>query len=108
MLRLLIIVIFLAVLIVFALSNTDLEPIWLISFGWHLSIGTLALGVGVAGLLFGTVTGWIGELRQRSRARRAESHIRTLETQMVDLHQRLDRLQNTPAAPTANIPEKRI
>jgi len=111
MLRLLFIVIFLAALIVFALSNTDLEPIWLISFGWHLSVGTLALGIGVVGLIFGFLTGWVGELRQRSRARRSEVHVRTLESQLVELHQRLDRLQTPPvAAPatTVSSPENRI
>ncbi len=97
MLRLLILVILLAVLIVFALSNTDLEPIWLVSFGWHLSIGTLVLGVGVIALLFGFLIGLIGDMQQRSRARRAEQHVRTLESQLVELHQRLDRLQNPPA-----------
>lgn len=110
MLRLLFIVIFLAVLIVFALSNTDLEPIWLISFGWHLSVGTLALGIGVIGLVFGFLTGWVGELRQRSRARRSEAHVRTLESQLVELHQRLDRLQTPPVAatPVSSTPENRI
>ncbi|GBR27279.1 lipopolysaccharide assembly protein LapA domain-containing protein [Gluconobacter japonicus] len=110
MLRLLFIVIFLAALIVFALSNTDLEPIWLISFGWHLSVGTLALGIGVAGLIFGFLTGWVGELRQRSRARRSEAHVRTLESQLVELHQRLDRLQTPPVATATTVPssENRI
>ncbi|KXV10517.1 hypothetical protein AD931_01010 [Gluconobacter oxydans] len=99
MLRLLILVILLAVLIVFALSNTDLEPIWLVSFGWHLSIGTLVLGVGVVALLFGFLIGLIGDMQQRSRARRAEQHVRTLESQLVELHQRLDRLQNPAGSP---------
>lgn len=97
MIRLFLLVIFLAALIVFALSNTDLEPIWLISFGWHLSIGTLALGIGLLGLVFGFFVGLIGEFRQRSRARRAEDHVRKLESQLVDLHQRIDALQPTPA-----------
>mgnify|MGYP004709626809 FL=1 len=110
MLRLIFSVIFLAARIVFALSNTDLEPIWLISFGWHLSVGTLALGIGVAGLIFGFLTGWVGELRQRSRARRSEAHVRTLESQLVELHQRLDRLQTPPVAATTTVPspENRI
>ncbi|MBS1102100.1 DUF1049 domain-containing protein [Gluconobacter sp. Dm-62] len=112
MLRLLILVILLAVLIVFALSNTDLEPIWLVSFGWHLSIGTLVLGVGVITLLLGFLIGLIGDMQQRSRARRAEQHVRTLESQLVELHQRLDRFQNpagTPLPGTSTLtPEQKV
>ena len=110
MLRLLILVILLAVLIVFALSNTDLEPIWLVSFGWHVSIGTLVLGVGVVAFLFGFLIGLIGDMQQRSRARRAEQHVRTLESQLVELHQRLDRLQNptSPLSSSVASPEPKV
>ncbi|QDH17786.1 lipopolysaccharide assembly protein LapA domain-containing protein [Swingsia samuiensis] len=108
MLRLLIIVIILAILIVFALSNTDLEPVWLISFGWHISVGTLVLGTSVACLVFGYLTGWIGALRQRSRARRAEGQVRTLESQIVELHQRLDRLQTQTQDPATISPSPEI
>lgn len=109
MLRLLIVVILLAILIVFALSNTDLEPIWLVSFGWNLSIGTLVLAVGVLALLVGFLLGLAGDVRQRSRARRAEQHVRTLESQLVDLHQRLDRLQNPiGVSPTKPVAEQKV
>ncbi|EHH68265.1 LapA family protein [Gluconobacter morbifer] len=119
MLRLLLLVIFFAVLIVFALSNADPQPVWLISFGWHLSIGTLGLGIGVASLLIGLLIGWIGDLRQRSRARRAEGQVRTLESQIVELHQRIDRLQAarvptsspdiTPLTPKKTVfPDKKV
>lgn len=101
MLRILLIIIFLAPLVVFALSNPMEQDIWFFFLGWKLAIGTLALGVGLLGVFIGFVVGWTGELRQRSRARRAEQQVRTLEGQLIELHKRLDRLQQTPASPTA-------
>ncbi|AQS87675.1 hypothetical protein AA101099_2663 [Neoasaia chiangmaiensis NBRC 101099] len=101
MLRLLVIVLFLVVLITFALSNPDPESLWVVSYGWQLSIGVLTLGVGVASFLIGAFVMWIGELRQRSRARRAESQVRKLESQLIDLHQQLGRYTAaTPATAT--------
>ncbi|AOX19023.1 LapA family protein [Kozakia baliensis] len=100
MLRLLVIVLFLIALITFALSNPDPQPLWIVSYGWQLSIGVLVLGVGVASFLVGGLIMLIGEFRQRTRARRAEHQIRTLESQMIELHQRLDRYTNSPAPVT--------
>ncbi|QDH25573.1 LapA family protein [Neokomagataea tanensis] len=96
MLRVLLLVVFLAPLVVFALSNPMEQDIWFFFLGWKLAIGTLALGVGLIGAIIGFVVGWIGEFRQRSRARRSEQQVRSLESQLIDLHQRLDRLQQTP------------
>ncbi|GBR47428.1 lipopolysaccharide assembly protein LapA domain-containing protein [Neokomagataea thailandica] len=102
MLRILLIILFLAPLVVFALSNPMEQDIWFFFLGWKLSIGTLALGVGLLGVLIGFIVGWVGELRQRSRARRAEQQVRSLEGQLIELHQRLDRLQQTTPSPTTS------
>nr|WP_294917860.1 LapA family protein [uncultured Neokomagataea sp.] len=100
MLRILLIIIFLAPLVVFALSNPMEQDIWFFFLGWKLAIGTLALGVGLLGVFIGFIVGWIGDLRQRSRARRSEQQVRALEGQLIELHQRLDRLQQTSPSPT--------
>ncbi|BAT20865.1 LapA family protein [Asaia bogorensis] len=92
MVRLLVIVVFLVILITFALSNPDAQPLWIVSYGWQFSVGMLVLGVGVASFLIGGFVMFIGEIKQRSRARKAEQQVRALETQVLDLHQRIDRL----------------
>ncbi|MBR0559770.1 lipopolysaccharide assembly protein LapA domain-containing protein [Neokomagataea anthophila] len=102
MLRILLLIIFLAPLVIFALSNPMEQDIWFFFLGWKLAIGTLALGVGLLGVFIGFVVGWIGELRQRSRARRSEQQVRSLEGQLIELHQRLDRLQQNPASPASS------
>lgn len=92
MVRLLVIVVFLVVLITFALSNPDAQPLWIVSYGWQFSVGMLVLGVGAASFVIGALVALIGELKQRSRARKAEQQVRALESQVLDLHQRIDRL----------------
>ncbi|GAB6855786.1 lipopolysaccharide assembly protein LapA domain-containing protein [Asaia astilbis] len=92
MVRLLVIVVFLVALITFALSNPDAQSLWIVSLSWQLSAGTLALGLGVGSFLLGGLVMFIGEVKQRSRARKAEQQVRSLESQVLDLHQRLDRL----------------
>ena len=92
MVRLLVIVVFLVVLITFALSNPDPQSLWVVSYGWQFSVGMLVLGIGAASFLLGGFVMFIGEVKQRSRARKAEQQVRALESQVLDLHQRLDRL----------------
>jgi len=92
MVRLLVIVVFLVILITFALSNPDPQSLWIVSYGWQFSVGMLVMGVGAASFLLGGLVMLIGEFKQRSRARKAEQQVRALESQVLDLHQRLDRL----------------
>ena len=89
MLRLLIIVLFLVVLIVFALSNPDPATLWVVSYGWQLALGVFTLGVGVASFVVGAFVMWVGELRQRTRARHAESEVRKKDVESSALQQRL-------------------
>ncbi len=80
----------LAVLVLFALSNT--EPVRLgfwptgIALDVPLAIAVLG-GMGIAFLLGGLFV-WIGELGQRRRARRAEYTVRVLEEQLRELRAR--------------------
>ncbi|MXV43539.1 DUF1049 domain-containing protein [Saccharibacter sp. 17.LH.SD] len=105
MLRLLIIVLVVLFLATVALSNTDPMTIWLGPWQWEIKPdGIFIFAVPLAGLVIGFLLGWMGELRQRRRARRAENQVRSLEKQIVELHQRLDQAQasaapSKPAAP---------
>ncbi len=80
----------LAILVLFALSNT--EPVHLgfwptgIALDLPLAIAVLG-GMGIAFLL-GALFVWIGELGQRRRARRAEYTVRVLEEQLRELRGR--------------------
>lgn len=89
MLRLLFIVIFLVVLIIFALSNLDTATPKMITFDIKLPVGILVLIVGMASALFGAAMSSVGGFRQRKRARKAEQQVQTLQTQLVSLHERL-------------------
>lgn len=93
MIRLLIIVIFLILLIVFALSNTEPMPVWMASFGWKVPLGTSALALATFSLFLGLVIGWIGEFGQRRRARRAEHQLRILEKSQSDNRQEIEKLK---------------
>lgn len=104
MLRLLVLVVFLVILITFALSNPDPQSLWIVSYGWQFSVGMLVLGVGAGSFLLGGLVMFVGEVKQRSRARKAEQQVRSLESQVLELHQRLDRmtLAAEPARQTAD------
>lgn len=103
MLRLLLIVVFLVALILVALSNTEAQTLWIVSHGWQIPLGTLVLIVGLLSFVVGAVVMAASEIKQRSRARRAEQKTRTLESQILDLHQRMDRLNQT-AETTRSLP----
>ncbi|MDF7674669.1 LapA family protein [Acetobacteraceae bacterium ESL0709] len=106
MIRLVIIVCLLAVLTVFALSNPAPSEMWIISKSFHISIGLLAFGLSIFFLLIGLVIGWAGELKQRHRARRAETQSSTYEKQIADLQQQVSSLHVPAAEPTgkADVP----
>ena len=83
MLRLLIAVPLIVVLVVFAVSNRATVAITFL--GWETSVA-LSVAVLLASAVFfllGALVVWFGELRQRRRARRAETRVRELETQLA-------------------------
>jgi uncharacterized integral membrane protein len=80
----------LAILVLFALSNT--EPVrlgfWPTGLALDLPLAIAVLGgMGIAFLLGGVFV-WVGELGQRRRARRAEYTVRVLEEQLRELRGR--------------------
>ncbi|QHI95522.1 DUF1049 domain-containing protein [Aristophania vespae] len=103
MIRLLIIVCFLALLTVFSLSNPSPSEMWIISKGFHISIGLLAFGLSIFFLFVGLIVGWAGEFQQRRRARRAENQIRSLEKQNSELQDKVASLQISVPNSTSNV-----
>ncbi len=85
MLRLLLTIPLLVVLVIFALSNRASVTLSFLGYetAMPLSIAVL-LAAGVFFVL-GAVVVWIGELRQRRRARRAEQRVAVLEEQIASL-----------------------
>ena len=85
--RLLIAVPLLALLVVFALSNTQLVKLGLWPFDYALELPlslavVIALGIGV---LAGGLVVWFGEWSRRRHAREAEHRVRLLEAQISEL-----------------------
>lgn len=103
--RLLISIPFLIFLILFVLSNR--QPVslglWPTDGAWDLPLSIAVLIGAAVAFLFGAVIVWIGELRQRRRARRAEARVRLLEEQVTALQGRLKAVQAQPV-PIATVP----
>ncbi len=89
MLRLIILLPFLILLVVFVLLNQTPGTMELPYFSWQSSTGVIALITAVLFFLVGALMAWFSELRQRRRARRAEQQIRGLETQIAELRGQL-------------------
>ncbi|TLU71384.1 lipopolysaccharide assembly protein LapA domain-containing protein [Lichenicoccus roseus] len=90
MLRLIVTLPFLIVLVVFAFVNQQVVTLDLpYIFSGQSSLAMVVIVVALVFFLIGGLAVWFAELRQRRRARRAESTIRSLETQVVDLRQQL-------------------
>lgn len=93
MIRLLIGILFIAPFVLLSVSNLDQITIWFVSFDWQIVTGKLILAITIISLVMGFMLGWIGELRQRRRARRAEGQTRSLEKEIVELHKKINQLQ---------------
>lgn len=106
MIRLLIGVLFLAPFVLLSVSNLDPMTVWFVSFDWHVITGKFILAVTILSLLMGFFLGWIGELRQRHRARRAEGQIRSLEKEAVELHKRITQLQTEASSASSEAPSQ--
>ena len=89
MLRLIILLPFLILLVVFVLLNQAPGTMELPYFSWQSSTGVIALITAVLFFLVGALMIWFAELRQRRRARRAEQQVRALETQIAELRGQL-------------------
>ena len=89
MLRLIILLPFLLLLVVFVLFNQTAGTMELPYVSWQSSTGVIALVTAVLFFLAGALMVWFAELRQRRRARRAEQQVRGLETQLADLRNQL-------------------
>ena len=85
MLRLLIMLPFLAALIVFAIYNQEIVTLSMPGYSRQSSPAVLVMIVAVVFFLVGALVVWFAELRQRRRARRAEQTVRGLESQISEL-----------------------
>jgi uncharacterized integral membrane protein len=99
--RLVIAVLFLLVLVIFVLSNTQPVTIgfWPSDARWDMPLSVAVLITAAVALVVGVVMMWISELRQRRRARHAEAMVRRLEEQVQELQ---DRLHPPTASPATN------
>ncbi len=89
MLRLIILLPFLILLVVFVLLNQTGSAMELPYYSWQSSTGVIALITAVLFFLLGALMLWFAELRQRRRARRAEQQVRGLEAQIAELRVQL-------------------
>jgi lipopolysaccharide assembly protein A len=89
--RPLIAVLFLIVLVSFVLSNR--EPVtvgfWPTDARWDMPLSIALLIAAAVALIVGAAMMWISELRQRRRARHAETALRRLEEQVQELQAQL-------------------
>jgi len=97
MVRVIVALPFLALIALFALSNT--QPvhvgIWPTDYAWDTPLSIVVLAGAAIAFLLGAVIVWIGELGQRRRARRAEQAVRVLEQRLNEMRAQLGQ----PVAP---------
>lgn len=89
MFRLILMLPFLILLVVFVLYNQTPGTMELPSLAWQSSVGVIALISAAVFFLLGALIVWFSELAQRRRARRAEQQVRALESQIAELHGQL-------------------
>jgi uncharacterized integral membrane protein len=98
--RLIIALPFLAILVLFALSNPMSVRLgfWPTDYALEVPLSlAILVAAGIAFLIGGFLV-WLNELGQRRRARHAEQHVRQLEEQVRELKARL----SPPAMPPAS------
>jgi putative membrane protein len=98
--RLIIALPFLAILVLFALSNPRSVQLsfWPTDYALEVPLSlAILVAAGIAFLIGGFLV-WLNELGQRRRARHAEQHVRHLEEQVRELKARL----SAPAMPPAS------
>jgi lipopolysaccharide assembly protein A len=102
MLGLIFIAPFLLLLVLFTLSNASEVQLglWPTDFSIQAPLSIAVLVVSAVFFLLGAIVVGLGSLAQRRRARRAESRVRTLETEVAQLKLRL--------TPDKRVPDKRV
>nr|WP_232347569.1 MULTISPECIES: LapA family protein [unclassified Commensalibacter] len=83
--RLIIVVPFLVLLIIFFLLNMTPVPMNFFSANWQSSVGMIVLLAGIISFAIGALTVFTSLVSQWKRARKAEQKIRDLETQLNEL-----------------------
>jgi uncharacterized membrane protein YciS (DUF1049 family) len=104
MVRLLIALPFLALLVLFALSNPQHVQLglWPTDLSVSVSLAIAVLAAMGIGLLAGALLLWVGGISVRLRARRAEHTVRLLEAQVAELKAEVTSLRTrNPRAPGA-------
>lgn len=112
MFRLLLIILFLGIFIVFAMSNQTEETFWLFSFGWKVSLGVSVLAIASISLFFGIILGGVGDFMHRHRVRKnnkkMEKEISGLQNELLEEKKKSENLRQELAAkniePTAPAP----
>lgn len=85
MLRLIIVVPFLALLVIFFFLNTTPVPMNFFAANWQSSVGVFTILVGLVSFAVGALTVFVSLVGQWRRARKAEQKIRDLEDQLNQL-----------------------
>ncbi len=85
MLRLLLTIPLLVVLVIFALSNRASVSLSFLGYETAMPLSVAVLLAAGVFFVLGAFVVWIGELRQRRRARRAEQRVAVLEEQIASL-----------------------
>lgn len=98
MLRLIIIVPFLAVLGVFLLFNEEPVQMFFPLLSWKTSVGTFALLLGLASFIIGALTIFISLIKQWRKVRAANKQILELEKKLNELREQYINNLTQPAA----------
>jgi len=106
-LRLIIVVPFLAVLGIFFFKNEELYAMSFPFFSWQMSVGFFAVLVGLASFVIGALTVSIALVKQWRKVRKANKQVQDLEKKLNELREQYISLTQTSAStvPAAvNIP----
>lgn len=98
-LRLIIVVPFLAVLGIFFFKNEELYAMSFPFFSWQMSVGFFAVLVGLASFVIGALTVSISLVKQWRKVRKANKQVQELEKKLNELREQYISLTQT-SAPT--------
>lgn len=102
-LRLIIVVPFLAVLGIFFFKNEELYAMSFPFFSWQMSVGFFAVLVGLGSFVIGALTVSISLVKQWRKVRKANKQVQELEKNLNDLRaQYISLTQNQTSAPVAH------
>ncbi|CAI3938211.1 unnamed protein product [Commensalibacter communis] len=98
MLRLIIIVPFLAILGVFLIFNEEPVQMYFPLLSWKVSVGTFALLLGLASFIIGVLVMFIAIVKQWRKVRAANKQIQELEKKLNELREQYINNLTQPAA----------